>query len=117
MNERIKELRSKLELTQEVFSERIGLKRNSIAQIESGVRTPSNQVILSICREFGVSRAWLEFGEGPMYPPEADDDIRIITRAMEGQSDAKRRLMRFVAEMPDELLDALIAYMEGKQKK
>lgn len=117
MEERIKELRKSLGLNQTEFGEKIGVQRSTVTGYETGIRVPLDAVITSICREFGVSRAWLEFGEGPMYPPEADDDIRIITRAMEGQSDAKRRLMRFVAEMPDELLDALIAYMEGKQKK
>lgn len=66
MNTRIKEVRKAKNLTQEVFSERIGLKRNSIAQIETGARVPSNQVILSICREFGVSEKWLRTGEGEM---------------------------------------------------
>lgn len=115
MNTRIKELRNELKMTQEAFGERIGLKRNSIAQIELGVRTPSNQVVLSICREFGVSRLWLEHGEGPMLSPQADSDIAVITRAMEGQSEAKKRLIRLIAEMPDELLDAFISYMEGRQ--
>lgn len=115
VNTRIKELRNELKMTQEAFGDRIGLKRNSIAQIELGTRTPSNQVVLSICREFGVSRLWLEHGEGPMLSPQADNDIAIITRAMEGQSDAKKRLIRLIAEMPDDLLDAMIAYMEGKK--
>lgn len=115
MNTRIKELRNELKMTQEAFGDRIGLKRNSIAQIELGTRAPSNQVILSICREFGVSRLWLEHGEGPMLSPQADNDIAIITRAMEGQSEAKKRLIRLIAEMPDNLADAMIAYMEGKK--
>ena len=34
MNERIKELRSRLGLTQEEFSSKIGLSRNFIAQIQ-----------------------------------------------------------------------------------
>ena len=37
MNTRIKEVRSDLKMTQEAFAERIGLKRNSVAQIELGV--------------------------------------------------------------------------------
>lgn len=38
MNERIKELRSRLGLTQEEFSSKIGLSRNFIAQIETGTK-------------------------------------------------------------------------------
>ena len=53
MNTRIKFLRKNSGLTQEKFAERIGLKQNSIALIESGKRNISDQAILSICREFG----------------------------------------------------------------
>jgi len=115
LEERIKELRKSLGLNQTEFGNRIGVKQGTIAGYENGIRVPLDAVITSICREFHVSRAWLEFGEGPMYPPESDDDIKIITRAMEGQSEAKKRLMRFVAEMPDTLLEELVAYMEGKK--
>lgn len=117
MENRIKELRVSRGLNQEQFAEKIGVGRSTVGNYELGSRIPLDAILKNICETFGVSRAWLEFGEGPMYPPESDDEIRIITRAMEGQSDAKRRLMRFVAEMPDELVDALIAYMEGRQKK
>lgn len=67
MNTRIKEVRTDLHLTQEAFGDRIGIKRNSVAQIEIGVRNPSDQTITSICREFNVNRLWLETGDGPKY--------------------------------------------------
>lgn len=66
MNNRIKEIRNKKGLTQVEFASRLGLKQNSIAQIEMGKRNPSDQVILSICREFGVNELWLRTGEGAM---------------------------------------------------
>ena len=64
MNERIKQIRKDAGLTQEKFAERIGLKQNSIALIESGKRTPSEQTVLSICREFKVRQEWLRTGDG-----------------------------------------------------
>lgn len=67
MNNRIKEIRNNKGLTQVEFASRIGLKQNSIAQIEMGKRNPSDQVILSICREFSVNEFWLRTGEGDMY--------------------------------------------------
>ena len=67
MNTRIKFLRKNSGLTQEKFAERIGLKQNSIALIESGKRNISDQAILSICREFGVNEHWLRTGEGEMF--------------------------------------------------
>lgn len=66
MNNRIKEIRNTKGLTQVEFASRLGLKQNSIAQIEMGKRNPSDQVILSICREFGVNELWLRTGEGAM---------------------------------------------------
>ena len=67
MNQRIKQLRRILDLTQQDFAERIGLKQNSIALIESGKRNISNQAVLSICREFNVNETWLRTGEGEMF--------------------------------------------------
>lgn len=115
MKNRIKEIRKNFKLSQDSFGKRLGITGASVSRIESGDREPSDQTILSICREFGVSRLWLEHGEGPMLSPQSDNDISIITRAMEGQSEAKKRLIRLIAEMPDDLLDAMIAYMEGKK--
>lgn len=67
MNERIKELRKKLELSQEAFAERIGLKGSAVSHLESGRRNITNQVITAICREFGVSEEWLRNGTGEMF--------------------------------------------------
>lgn len=67
MNTRIKKLRKALDLTQQVFAEKIGLKQNSIALIESGKRNISDQAVLSICREFNVREEWLRDGTGEMF--------------------------------------------------
>lgn len=70
MNERIKELRKSLNMTQAEFSSRIGLSRNFIAQIETGAKIPSDRTISDICREFGVSEKWITDGTLPMRPPD-----------------------------------------------
>ncbi len=67
MNERIKKIRKNLDLTQHEFAEKIGLKQNSIALIESGKRNISDRSILSICREFKVNEIWLRTGDGDMF--------------------------------------------------
>ena len=73
LNERIKILRKRLDLTQQEFGERIGIKRNSVALIENG-RNTSEQTIFAICREFNVNEEWLRFGIGDMYKPEPKID-------------------------------------------
>ena len=66
MNERIKKVRKALDLTQQEFAERIGMKRNSIALIEKG-RNTSDQTVFAICREFNVNEEWLRTGAGEMF--------------------------------------------------
>ncbi len=67
MNERIKRLRKILCMTQEEFSDNIGLSRNFIAQVESGKKNPSDRTILDICRKFDVREEWLKTGSGKMW--------------------------------------------------
>ena len=66
MNERIKELRRALKLTQAEFASKIGSVQNTITGYETGRREPSNQVITLICKTFNVSEVWLKTGEGEM---------------------------------------------------
>ena len=68
IGERIKELRKALGLTQTKFGDRIGLKQNSVALIETG-RPTSDQTIFAICREFRVNEEWLRTGTGEMFVP------------------------------------------------
>lgn len=76
MNERIKQLRSYLGLTQQEFADRIGIKRNSIANYEIGRNEPIDAVVSLICREFHASERWLRTGEGEMFEAlDADQSI------------------------------------------
>ena len=69
MGNRIRELRKHLGLTQQEFADRIGVKQNTLSQYESGRNDPIDAVVSLICREFGVSEAWLRTGEGEMIAP------------------------------------------------
>lgn len=78
MNERLKELREALGLSQDEFGKRIGSARNTIANYELGRRSPSNTVTKAICREFRVNYFWLTDGEGEMFigtPQSVVDEI------------------------------------------
>ena len=67
MNERIKELRERLGMSQTEFAESLNLKRNSISLIEVGKRNPSDRTILDICNKFDVSEDWLRNGTGEVF--------------------------------------------------
>lgn len=74
MNERIRKLRKTLDLTQQEFGNRLGVKRNTIATYETGKSSPSDAAVALICREFGVNEVWLRTGEGEMFTKISDDD-------------------------------------------
>ena len=67
MDERIKELRMSVGLSQKEFGVRIGVSDTAVSKIERGERNPSEQTILSICREFNVNYAWIMEGLGEMF--------------------------------------------------
>ena len=75
MNERLKELRRSLNLTQQAFADRLGVKRNTVATYETGKSNPSDAAVLLICREFNVSEIWLRTGEGEMFTPNPETEL------------------------------------------
>ena len=103
MNTRIKEVRKAKNLTQEAFASRIGLKQNTIAQIELARRIPSDQVILSICREFGVNENWLRNGEGEMFRTMSREDelYALFGKFMKCDPSFKHRLISVLLRMDE----------------
>lgn len=111
MNERIKKLRKALDLTQQEFADRIGVKRNTIATYEIGRNIPLDAVISSICREFNVSEEWLRTGVGEMFVPREEDALSELVR-QRGLSFSDRVLMEKFLELKPESRQAVIDYME-----
>lgn len=74
MNERIKELRNVLKLTQQGFADKVGTSRSNIACYETGKNTPSDAVISLICKEFCVNEDWLRNGTGEMFKEKLPED-------------------------------------------
>lgn len=83
MNERIKELRKHLGLTLEEFGKRLGVTRSAIGHLERGERTLTDQMFLSICREFNVNEEWLRTGEGEMFTLQEDEEAAYVSELLE----------------------------------
>lgn len=82
MKEQLKKLRKHLDMTQQAFADKIGMKQNTIAQYEMGRTTPSDAIVFSICREFGVNENWLRTGDGEMFAdvPVEDEYFKAATQ-------------------------------------
>ncbi len=82
MNERIKQLRKALNLTQQEFADKIMVKRNTVATYEMGRSEPSDSAFSLICREFNVNPDWLRTGEGEMFVQLTDQQKLMKYTAM-----------------------------------
>ena len=85
MNERIRELRKYLKLTQQEFADRLSLKRNTIATYEMGKAYPSDRTINDICEKYNVNIEWLRNGTGEMFKelPEEDEVAAYVSELLE----------------------------------
>lgn len=121
MNERIKAIRKRSQLTQTEFGDRIGATRAMIASYEGGAVVPADSILKLISKEFNVSYAWLKNGEGPMEDPLPDDAA--LDRLTETYRALPERLMAMVdvlASMDPEwykTLDAAFEELERRKKQ
>lgn len=114
MQNRIKAVRKYYKLTQKSFGEKVGVKGNTVTNYETGLRVPSEAVIKSICREYGVDEDWLRTGEGLMFRDTSQSEmldkaiqdvytsndslIKGILIAYSELSDEKRAVIREIVE-------------------
>ena len=80
MKTRIREVRKTLNLTQEQFSSKIGVKRSAISQIEQGFNQISEQMIKTICLAYNVNEDWLRTGEGNMFVETKESFLESVSK-------------------------------------
>lgn len=115
MKERIRKLRKELDMTQQQFAERIGVKRNSYANYETGRNTPIDAVIKSICREFNVNEEWLRTGNGEMFmasPSTALDILKVAYELSDGDYALIEKFVNLKAEKRTAALDFILQVAE-----
>ena len=100
--ERVREVRKNLGLTLEKFGDKIGMKKNSVSQIENGKNNVTDANIKAICREFNVDYIWLTTGEGEMFVDSDDDFIEKIDRIMAGENDARKSMVKILVDASDD---------------
>lgn len=111
--ERIKEVRKALGLTLEKFGEKIGLKKNSVSQLENGKNSVTDANIKAICREFNVDYMWLTTGEGEMFVETDDDFFERIDRIMAGENETRKNMIKMLLYASDDdikAFDRLVDY-------
>ena len=119
LSARLKHIRKSLGMTQDEFSKRLGLKRNTIATYETGRLTPSDRTISDICREFSISEAWLRYGEGEMLVQRsASDQLAILVNDLLAEPDTafRKRFLQAMLALPTEDWNAVERFIQKLQQ-
>jgi transcriptional regulator with XRE-family HTH domain len=125
--ERVKEIRKALGLTLEKFGNEIGLKKNSVSQIENGVNELTEANLMAICRADWhgnlVNENWLRTGDGKMFlSPTREDEIAKMTSNLfkEEESSFKSRLILALSRLDEDewaVLEKIAKELENGLKK
>lgn len=107
MNERLKLLRKTLKISQEEFGNRLGITGGGISKLEKGDRNITEQMVKSICREFGVDYMWLTTGEGEMFVETDDDFFERIDRIMASENETRKNMVKMLLYASDEDIEAV----------
>lgn len=113
LNRRLKELRTHLGLSQKNFADRLGITDSGLSNLESGKRNLTEQMTISICREFNVNRAWLAEGVGDMFVdiPETILDELALQFGLSGD---EIELVADFCKLPKEQRAFIIEFLRGK---
>lgn len=111
MKERIKRVRRELGLTQQQFAERIGIKRNTLANYETGRNAPIDSVLSLICKEFNVSREYLTTGKGEPFVPVVENTLDLLIKE-KGLSEGDRILIQKFLTLPPYVRKGILDYLK-----
>lgn len=120
---RVRELRKVLNLTLEKFGKPLGVGKTAISNIENDNRSLTEQMIMSICREYNVNEEWLRNGTGEMFSQVSSYEkaYNRFGYIMENSSPTKKAALSVLLELlysiPDDQWDLLIEEFEKIKKE
>jgi transcriptional regulator with XRE-family HTH domain len=99
INKRVIELRKRLDLNQADFAERLGIKRATIASIETERNPLTEANIKLICHVFGVNEDWLRTGNGDMFQKDNSHLENEVLKMFRGLSEKAQLMIRDYIQM------------------
>ena len=113
MNTRLHYLRKSLKLSQEDFGKRLGVTGASISRLEKGERNITEQMILSICREYNVREEWIRYGSKPMYIEESTFSLDDFVKKNQA-TDLELEILKAYFELDPDLRKAVIDHFKNR---
>lgn len=102
MNERIKQIRKALHLSQDDFGKKLGVTRGVITNIELNKTEPKPLFIKLICETFEVNEDWVVNGTGEMFVQKSRSDAiaDFLADVLKEEDDSfKRRFVEMLASL------------------
>ncbi|MEG2583331.1 MAG: helix-turn-helix transcriptional regulator [Oscillospiraceae bacterium] len=113
MNQRFKKIRLTLNLSQEEFGNKIGIKsRSHISSLESGARNITDRIINDLFKEFNVNEEWLRTGVGEMFI-ESDESIINEFVSEYKLSPFEKMMLESYLKLTDEQRHVVTAYIKN----
>ena len=125
INERVKELRKALKLTQDQFAEALNITRSSLSVIEIGKTVVTERNNKVICNKFNVNPDWLRYGDGEVfkemsYEEEIAEYLGNILSSSNISNDFQKRLIYALSKLDDtdwKVLEKIAENLLEKNKK
>ena len=109
MKERLKAARKKLGLSQTEFGARLGVTDGAISRLEKGGNKLTEQMIIAVCREFGIDETYLRTGDGEMFSVSSDTLIEQLKQM--GFDALSCKFIKVYKELPADHRSALNEYL------
>jgi transcriptional regulator with XRE-family HTH domain len=131
VGERLKELRKRLNMSQEEFGSKLGLKRSSLGKIERGASPPSGKMLQTLASKYNVSMDYLLCNRGTLFyekdtanptenkqknDPELEELLSLMTRLPLARHSVMSCFQRFKIENAD-IIEKGLAEINKEQKE
>ena len=119
MNERIRELRLAMRMSQEEFGKLLGISKSGVSEIESGRRNVTDQHIIML-KNSNVSEEWIRTGRGEMFIELSRDEqiSSFVGEILRNEEESfKKRFVSMLAKMDEEDWIALERIIDKMQKE
>lgn len=109
INDRFRIVFKESQLSQEKFAEKIKRSRGEVANIIYDKTAPKDNIIKSVCDEFGIQEDWLRYGLEPMRAAKSEEEqiAELVGSALNGSSRLKKAVIKMICSKSDAELQAL----------
>ena len=113
INNRIKQLRRLLNLSQKDFSEKLGIGLSTLSMLEINKRKVLERHINLICKVFSINEDWLRYGTEPIFKNENKDEDNILkTLEKHGVKPYALTLIKTYIDMDDKSKEIFEKYID-----